>query len=164
IVNTTLSSLFLNPQDFQIILSAAEQTSHFTLLGNKTYLSLTLTPQQAITHLKLSAQHVEIVHAQGVNNNSRLELDCRVETFMLTIHGDLTVNSCGDTLSWQGKRADNAADIRYTKLSNFMTATLCSPQRSQHFHRSCKRSSDNLLMTLRESPQPSLHSGYPVAG
>ncbi|MFT8258242.1 MAG: ankyrin repeat domain-containing protein [Candidatus Symbiodolus clandestinus] len=123
-VKTTLNSLFLNHQDFQIILSAAEQTFNFTLLGNKTYLRLILTSQQAITHLKLSAQHVEIVHAQGVNNNSRLELDCRVETFMLTIHGDLTVNSCGDTLSWQGKRADNAADIRYTKLSNFMTATL----------------------------------------
>ncbi|MEW9889495.1 MAG: hypothetical protein AB2988_01405, partial [Candidatus Symbiodolus clandestinus] len=124
IVNTTLSTLFLNHQDFQIILSAAEQTFNFTLLGNKTYLRLILTSQQAITHLKLSAQHVEIVHAQGVNNNSRLELDCRVETFMLTIHGDLTVNSCGDTLSWQGKRADNVVDIRYTKLSNSMTATL----------------------------------------
>ncbi|MEW9906220.1 MAG: hypothetical protein AB2990_02425 [Candidatus Symbiodolus clandestinus] len=124
IVNTTLSTLLLNHHGFKIILSAAEQTFNFTLLGNKTYLRLILTSQQAITHLKLSAQHVEIVHAQGVNNNSRLELDCRVETFMLTIHGDLTVNSCGDTLSWQGKRADNAADIRYTKLSNSMTATL----------------------------------------
>ncbi len=73
-----------------------------SMAGDQRYLQLVFNGQKIDSHLRLSAEHVEIVAAQGLSWNSKIDLMTSVLSFNISMRGDITVCDHSTCLQLEG--------------------------------------------------------------
>ncbi|WP_341790187.1 hypothetical protein [Rickettsia endosymbiont of Polydrusus tereticollis] len=100
-------------------LNLTDMSGKILISEDKKYLQLVLNNHVIDNHLRISAEHVDIIEAQGrLDKNSKIDIMQAVNSFNITLRGDIIVSDQATYLQMSGEVANILPAIIYAKSAH----------------------------------------------